>query len=790
MLSRLLRTFTPALLLGASLFAISACSTASSHAPVTGVLNWREAAQNGTSLQTGLPAAAIVDGDDANLRWTFDTPGRGTPVIAEYDDGPRLFVLGYPGEGADLLETIYCLDPETGEELWSHGYADFISDIVYNRYSIGAPSIDAETGNVYFQTSPGLLIAMDRDGNELWQVSLLEEFGKLTFPNGRTGCVTLDGDLAIINCISSNWGSEGPARNRFYAFDKNTGELVWSSTPGVGPPFLSDSSFSTPMFENRRGMHVFYAGTGCGNLVCVNAHNGQPMWRYQMSKGGVNSSPVLYDNGTPNVAMDDLIIQVHGVENIDDTGRGYMIAVRADHAIISAIESTDSPLQLDTDYVAWRNDDVSMFTSSPTLVDGVVYQCTEDGYLVAIDAGNGNTLWRVKVGADQLHASPVYADGRLYIPFWNDGLFIITPGRDGPVSIERTELRGQCIGTPTVWNGKVYIHTTETLYCFGNDSGGVLAQETDNSDTYVGEIPAATSLMAQPAEFLLRPGQTLTPAVQGTDSTGAAAHADLSELGYDYFIPPTARVRVQLDATIDGQSITASDNNAPSAGAFQASAGELTGTFRGRILPEPPYAFDFEANELSETDETDSVAYAYPPLPWLGARLKWQVRVDPTDPDNFVLAKTLDRVLFQRSMIFMGHPEDTGYTVQADVMSDGNRRGMSVVGVINQRYIIAMDGNKQAIEVSSNHSRVSVTEPFACTPGTWYTIKSMIVHNGDGSGTVLGKIWPRGEEEPADWTIAVELNHIHTQGSPGIYGFSPQSRHRVYVDNVLVTPNE
>lgn len=792
-----LRSSASALLLTAACLVLAACGTGNygpsfGLKPNAGVLNWRGVNQNGTSDETGLPTAAIIEGEGANLRWTHDVPGRGTAVIAHYNDGPRLFVMGYPGEGAELLETIYCLDPETGEEIWSKGYADFISDIVYNRYTIGAPTVDPETGHLYFQTSQGLAIAMDRDGNELWQVSLMEQYGKLTFPNGRTGCTTIFGDLAIVNCISTNWGSQGPARNRFYAFDKHTGELVYASTPGVGPPFLSDSSFSTPYFEKRHGHQVFYAGTGCGNLVAVNALTGQPLWRYQMSYGGVNSSPVVYDNGTPDFGADDIVIQTHGKENIDDTGRGYMIGIRVDQALTAALQSGEKPLKIEKDMAVWRNDDVQMFTSSPTLVDGVVYQCTIDGHLVAIDAKTGKTLWKEKVGADQLHASPVYAQGRLYIPFWHNGLFIIEPTREGPASITQTTLEGNCIGTPTVWNGKVYVTTTKKMYCFGSDSGGRIANTAPAKDvTTSSDATQPDSLMIKPAEFLLRPGQTVTPSWDAIADNGQSVPADTSKLLLEKFIPPTAKVKVRMDASIAGGAITASDNNAPSAGAFLLSDQDLKGTFRGRILPNPPYDFDFQKFALNETDKTDAVPYAHPPLPWIGARLKWQVRDDPYDDgDNKVLAKTLDRVLFQRSMIFLGHPDDSSYTVQADVMSDGNRRGMSVIGVINQRYLIVLDGNKQAIEVSSNHNRLAETVAFKWKPKTWYTIKSKVVVKDDGNGTVYGKAWPRGEEEPKEWTIAVDVPNVHTNGSPGIYGFSPQSRFRVYVDNVSVKPSD
>lgn len=790
---------TPSLaccLLATACLVLSACGTgthtADPNAPVTGKLHWRGSAQNGTSNQVGLPAQAITEGDGKNLRWTLDVPGRGTAAIAEYPDGPRLFALGYPGEGAELTETLYCLNPETGEQYWTRSWSDFISDIVYSRYTIGGPTIDPETGNVFVQTSPGLLIALDREGNELWQVSLMETYGKLTFPNGRTGVITIDGDLAIVNCISTNWGSEGPARNRFYAFDKNTGELVWSSTPGVGPPFLADSSFSTPHIEDRQGYRVFYAGTGCGNLVCVNIRTGQPLWRYQMSLGGVNSSPLIYDNGTPDFPADDLIIQVHGKENVGDSGRGYMIAIRADQALAQATQSKEKPLKLDNDLVVWRNDDVSMFTSSPTIVDGVVYQCTIDGQLVAIDAKTGKTLWeKGDLGASQLHASPLYADGRLYIPYWNDGLFILTPGRIAPDDVKQTKLDGKCIGTATAWNGKIYVHSTDRLYCFGNESGGVVAQDDAK---YTGKVdpPAdAVKLAIKPSEFLLKPGESVKPALTAIDRFGNAAPVqDHSKVLLESWIPPTAKVKVRLNAELRGGTIVANESNAPSAGAYLARGEKVSGTTRGRILPAPPYAFDFNEFKMELTDATDNVPYAHPPLPWIGARMKWQVRDDPTDPGkNKVLAKTLDRVLFQRSMIFMGHADDSGYTVQADVMSNGNRRGMSVVGVINQRYIIALDGNKQAIEISSNHNRLAETEPFKWSAKKWYTIKSMVVPNADGTGTVFGKAWPRGEDEPKEWNIEVKVPNCHRQGSPGIYGFSPQSKHRVFVDNVKVEPN-
>ena len=160
------------------------------------------------------------------------------PVVAS----GRVYTLGYDGQGPDLQEILVCLDEATGRKIWEHRFSDFLSDSIYGRYAIGSPTIDPETGNVYCLTTPGLLCCFSPDGELRWQHSMLSEYGRLTFPNGRTGAPLIDGDLCIVHVISAAWGKGfGPARDRFYAFDKKTGVSVWSSTPG-GPPKASTGS--------------------------------------------------------------------------------------------------------------------------------------------------------------------------------------------------------------------------------------------------------------------------------------------------------------------------------------------------------------------------------------------------------------------------------------------------------------------------------------------------------------------------------------------------------------------
>jgi hypothetical protein len=226
----------------------------------------------------------------------------------------------------------------------------------------------------------------------------------------------------------------------------------------------------------------------------------------------------------------------------------------------------------------------------------------------------------------------------------------------------------------------------------------------------------------------------------------------------------------------------------PSAGAWEATVDGFKGYARGRILPALPMGEDFDKFQLTVPHATETgVQFAYPPLPWIGARFKWEVR----DLDgNKVLAKTLDNIFFQRAMSFIAQPDLQNYTVEADVMTDGNRRTSSIVGLINQRYLIMLNGNAQELEVNSNLERLRVSVPFAWASKTWYHLKTRVDVAADGSGVIRAKAWKKGDPEPTAWTIEVPHKHAHTNGSPGLFGFAPQSMFRVYVDNISVTPNK
>lgn len=761
------RTTTLPTLLALSALTCNFAYAAPAKVTARGWTDWRGPNQTGTSPETNLPSEIKPGGK--NLRWTYKLAGRGAPVIAN----GRMYAWGYEGDGPDLQEILVCLDPETGKKFWEKRFNDFLSDTAYDRYAIGSPVVDRETGNIFLLDSAGELMSFRPDGTEVWRHSMMEQYGRLTFPNGRTGAPVIDGDLVIVHGIVSNWGGQGAAADRFHAFDKNTGEVVWVSMPGTAPP--KDSSMSTPVFAWQNGQRVLYAGTGCGHIIALNARTGQPLWRYRVSAGGVNSSVLV---------TGDRVIGIHGDENVDSTEMGRMVAIKA--GTVSPLGATEG-VALDIKSELWRNR-LNAWSSSPVLVGNRVYQTVKTGELACVDVANGNIIWEKKLAPDQLHASPLYADGKLYVPFQNGQFFVVKPEATEGKVLSEAQFPGYALGAPIAWNGKVYFFTTENLYCYGSagKTNFVLPEPAPQAAPPLGPI---AQLQAVPAEVALRPGAKAKVTLRGLDANGNFVR-NVTGATWARYVPPTARVKAEMDGNFEGDTLAVAPGAKISAGAFQATATvdgkELKADMRGRVLPNLPLREDFEGFNLTEDHATEGVKFSYPPLPWIGARFKWEVR---DLEGNKVLTKTLDNIFFQRATGFIGTPDMKNYTLEADVMSDGNRRNMSIVGLVNQRYAVTLNGNWQILEVVSNQDRIKVSVPFKWQPKVWYHLKTRVDVAPNGSGVVRAKAWKKGDAEPAAWTIEVPHKHAHPQGAPGLHSFALQSQFRTYHDNVVVTQN-
>jgi hypothetical protein len=321
--------------------------------------------------------------------------------------------------------------------------------------------------------------------------------------------------------------------------------------------------------------------------------------------------------------------------------------------------------------------------------------------------------------------------------------------------------------------------TKNGLHCFGDKNGKFEAAPAAPPAPAPGKI---TQIQIVPSEFALIPGAKQKFTIWGLDATGRRVKT-LSGAKWETFIPPTAKVKATVDANFEGDILVAGPDAKLSAGAFKATIDGMSTTTRGRVIATYGYAEDFESTPLPMKDDAGE-AVNFPPLPWLGARIKWWVR---EHDGSKVIANRLDNILFQRTMNFFGDPEMKNYILEADVATDGNRRVMSTIGLVNQRYLITLDGANRILEVSSNHERVKQSVKYPIKANTWYHLKTQVQRSADGSGAVLAKAWPREESEPEAWTIEVKLKHVHEKGAPAIFAFSPQAQKRVYIDNIKVS---
>ncbi|HIL69118.1 MAG TPA: hypothetical protein EYG38_04625, partial [Verrucomicrobia bacterium] len=481
------------------------------------------------------------------------------------------------------------------------------------------------------------------------------------------------------------------------------------------------------------------------------------------------------------------IIAIHGRENLDTSEVGRMVAIKIG---AEPKPGEKGPVVLDESYEIWRQP-LSMFTSSAVLVGDRVYQMTHTGDLQCLNADTGEIIFKNKLGNGQLHASPMYADGKLYIPMANGKFFILKVNSAGVEILDEEQLEGGCLGAPILYNGKILVHTLKKLYCFGNKGDSQSAPKWVKSVGYP-KAGKGARLQIIPTDVLLSPGENVDFRIRVLDENGfVVEEIPSSQVQWQSFIPPTAKVKTRMNARFNSKGQLVADSDPiPSAGAFKGVYKGMIGFTRGRILPALPYKQGFESYELAaklpEGHIEAGAQFGYPPLPWIGARFKWEVR---NKEGSKTLRKTLDRVLFQRAITFIGDPNLSDYTVQVDVMTEGNRRIKGNIGVINQRYFITLIGNAQQIEVYSNHDRIKVNKPFSWKQNRWYTIKSRVDVAGDGSGVIRAKVWPREEPEPGLWTIEVPHEIAHRKGAPGLIGFSPQSLYPVYIDNIRITEN-
>ena len=254
-------------------------------------------------------------------------------------------------------------------------------------------------------------------------------------------------------------------------------------------------------------------------------------------------------------------------------------------------------------------------------------------------------------------------------------------GNQGEV-LSEIDLGSACLAAPAAAHGRVFVQSKKKLYCFGKDlpAPAFVTNRIEELKHFSQDALSSDAVSLQVVPFLnsaLRLVRLKKFEVYALDARGKRIErfnnegAESKKLTWEKWIPPTAKVKSEVDASLNKQGILTAELNAElSAGAIRVTDGNLFGITRGRVLPELPYSEDFEQGFSLSNKSSDAISFSYAPLSWLGARMRWQIQ----DFDgNMVAGNTLDRVLFQRAINFIGHKDLSNYTAQAEVMIDGDR---------------------------------------------------------------------------------------------------------------------
>jgi outer membrane protein assembly factor BamB len=702
---------------------------------------WRGPARDGISTEKNLPEKWSPAGE--NLAWKAPYGGRSAPIVM----GDRVYLQNTAGQGETEQERIMCFNADTGKLLWEHRFNVYLSDVPPHRVGWASPVGDPATGNVYVFGVGGNLIGLNRDGKVLWERSLGEDFGLLTTHGGRTVSPIVDGDLVIVSGVTFQWGQHGRGAHRFMAFDKKTGETMYVSAPG-GRPY--DTTYAPPIIANINGTRLLIQGASDGVVHAIKPQTGEPVWKYEISKRGLNTGVVV--KGTT-------AILTHSEENLASSEMGMMVAVDA-----------GAKVEIKPEQVKWTVYGWQGGFSSPVIDGDRLYQLDNGANIAAFDVNTGKQLWIQNLGTIQ-KASPVLADGKLYVGTENGKFFILKPGPTKAEVLDEDQLGTEAkpeaiIASVAVSNGRVFVVSDSNLYCIGkkgrsNSSSHAAASAVGSNVS----SQAATFVQVVPTELMLKPGDKVNFRARLFDAQGNFIREEpAAEWSLD-----------QLKGTIANGQFTAGGDGAQ-AGLVKATVNGITGSAGVRVFPPLPWSENFDAMAVNSVPST-----------WNNMTLKFAVR---DQNGNKVLAKlTEGSSLLSRSRAYIGPSDWSNYTVESDIFATTKRRQQGDAGVIAQRYVLTLYGNSQMLHIEpwQPETKRTVSIPYAWKPDTWYRLKLEVENVAEGKTRARGKVWAVGEAEPAAWMIERIDPIPNRQGAPGIFG---NGLAELYFDNIKVYANK
>jgi len=379
--------------------------------------NWpRYRGPNGTGVSdvTGLP----VEWSESDYEWVIDLPGVGHSSPAIWGD--RLFLTS--GD-EDARRMLLCFNAVTGERLWTqtlHLDVDHLHK--KNSYGSCSPAVDGERVYVAFaDDSQYLFAAYDMEGNLLWT----KDLGAFDTQHGQGQSPVVIPELDLVILTNDQVGPSFIA-----AYNRKTGDEVWRT-----PRKSRETAYSTPMLLTLEGQKPqLICTSGAVGIAGLDPETGRELWSSGELPMRSVSSPV-YGNGVVVATCGSGGVGKYMVA-VDPTGSGDVSKTNVvwERTITDKLPYVPTPLVLGPHLFLWTDQGIVVcadmktgetisqkrvaggnYTSSPVIIDGKLYNVSESGEVVVVEASpNLEILGRSQLG-DPSHASPAVANRRLYL---------------------------------------------------------------------------------------------------------------------------------------------------------------------------------------------------------------------------------------------------------------------------------------------------------------------------------------------------------------------------------------
>jgi outer membrane protein assembly factor BamB len=370
--------------------------------------------------------------DEEHIAWKAAVPGRGHSSPVLWADRIFLTTAVPVGDasGRSLVEhkfTVLAYDRKTGKLIWEKvartAKPHEMHHPQYGSFASNSPITDGKRVYAFFGSRG--LFCYTLAGELVWQrdftpLSMFREFGEGAW-------TALDGEKLLVLL-----DQEGDSY--LLALDKNTGRELWR-TPRQG-----NTNWSGPYVTSHEGRKQVIVSAS--REVCAyDLETGKQIWS---ARGlGQNTIPAP-------LAWDGLVFVMSGFRNPN------MMAIRL---------GREGDLT-GTDAIVWQNQRGNSYTPSPVLHDGRIYMLTDSGMLSCLDAKTGRPYYQQQrlPKPYNFKASPVGANGKLYLASENEDVIVVRMGEKFEVLATNTLKDQTFIGTPAIADNQIYLRGQNTLY--------------------------------------------------------------------------------------------------------------------------------------------------------------------------------------------------------------------------------------------------------------------------------------------------------------------------------------